>query len=257
MLDVHPPHESAHSWTDFLVHIATIVVGLLIAVGLEQTVEAVHHHHQVAELREQMHAVFENNLKLEPMFLKRSDSFRGYMVELRHAVKARIDGHPLAQEPDRNDARMRVFSSTPSFAPYEAAKENGTIALLPAGEMRLYHRVDIQRGYLSETITDWFHALYELETFEKQFADSTGSLETTGIVTTPDLATLSREELLEYRRRIAEVISATDRLRMRVMMFDTMGKAVVEGATEESQILSAVGAKLGDNPWKDLEAKKP
>jgi len=24
MLDVHPPHEAAHSWKDFFIHIATI-----------------------------------------------------------------------------------------------------------------------------------------------------------------------------------------------------------------------------------------
>src|ERR1700734_2390481 len=38
-LDVHAPHQSVHSWRDFFVHIATIAVGLLIAVGLEQTIE--------------------------------------------------------------------------------------------------------------------------------------------------------------------------------------------------------------------------
>jgi hypothetical protein len=43
MLDVHPPHEAAHSWRDFFIHIATSVVGLLIAIGLEQTVEHFHH----------------------------------------------------------------------------------------------------------------------------------------------------------------------------------------------------------------------
>jgi hypothetical protein len=31
MLDVHPPHESIHTWRSFFIHIATIVVGLLIA----------------------------------------------------------------------------------------------------------------------------------------------------------------------------------------------------------------------------------
>jgi inner membrane protein involved in colicin E2 resistance len=31
MLDVHPPHEAAHTWKDFLIHIATIVYGLLIS----------------------------------------------------------------------------------------------------------------------------------------------------------------------------------------------------------------------------------
>ncbi|MGH8335618.1 MAG: hypothetical protein ACRETL_02060 [Gammaproteobacteria bacterium] len=42
MLDVHPPHEAARTWTDFFIHIATIVVGLLIAIGLEQAVERIH-----------------------------------------------------------------------------------------------------------------------------------------------------------------------------------------------------------------------
>ena len=41
MLDVHPPHHATHGWRDFFIHIATICVGLLIAVGLEQTVEEV------------------------------------------------------------------------------------------------------------------------------------------------------------------------------------------------------------------------
>jgi hypothetical protein len=49
MLDVHAPHERAHSWSDFFIHIATIVIGLLIAVGLEQTVEFFHHRHQARE----------------------------------------------------------------------------------------------------------------------------------------------------------------------------------------------------------------
>lgn len=52
MLDVHPPQHSAHSWKDFFIHIATIVVGLVIAVGLEQTVEYFHHRYEVRETRE-------------------------------------------------------------------------------------------------------------------------------------------------------------------------------------------------------------
>lgn len=45
MLDFHPPHESVHTLKSFLIHIATIVIGLLIAIGLEQTVERFHHRH--------------------------------------------------------------------------------------------------------------------------------------------------------------------------------------------------------------------
>ena len=51
VLDFHPPHHAANSWRDFFVHIATIVIGLLIAVGLEQTVEWVHPRHQRHQLQ--------------------------------------------------------------------------------------------------------------------------------------------------------------------------------------------------------------
>ena len=64
MLDVHPPHEAAHTWKDFFIHIATIVIGLLIAVGLEQTVEYFHRRHQVHELREALKQEREENRKV-------------------------------------------------------------------------------------------------------------------------------------------------------------------------------------------------
>ena len=46
MLDIHPPHHAATTSRDFFIHIATITIGLFIAIGLEQTVEAIHHLHQ-------------------------------------------------------------------------------------------------------------------------------------------------------------------------------------------------------------------
>ena len=52
MIEVHAPHESVHTWKDILIHIGIITVGLLLAIGLEQTVEFFHHRHQVAETRE-------------------------------------------------------------------------------------------------------------------------------------------------------------------------------------------------------------
>src|ERR1700692_2500420 len=51
MLDIHPAHHAASSWKEFFVHIATIVLGLLIAIGLEQTVEYIHHRHLASEAR--------------------------------------------------------------------------------------------------------------------------------------------------------------------------------------------------------------
>src|SRR5277367_4646181 len=54
MLDVHPPHETIHTWREYLLHMSTIVLGLLIAIGLEQSVEAVHRARERKELRESL-----------------------------------------------------------------------------------------------------------------------------------------------------------------------------------------------------------
>lgn len=45
MVDVHAPHEKIHGFRDFLLHIFTITVGLLIALSLEGAVEWRHHRH--------------------------------------------------------------------------------------------------------------------------------------------------------------------------------------------------------------------
>jgi hypothetical protein len=255
MLDVHAPHESTHTWKDFFIHIATIVIGLLIAVCLEQSVEAIHHRHQVHELRAQMREVFANNLRLEPEFMQRTGTFRSYLLELRNAAEARRTGHPLAAEPNRSDPRMRVFTSTPSLAPYDAATQSGVIALLPSNEVRLYNRVAKQREYMSSAINEWFRSISASEDFEKQFTDSTGNLELSGTITTPDLARLSPDELLEYRKLIAAVINATDRLMTRTVIMDTMGRAILDGATDENQLMVTVGKLFNENAWKNLDAK--
>jgi hypothetical protein len=61
MLEVHPPHQTAHSWTDFFIHIATIVLGLLIAIGLEQMVERIHEHYELRVAREALDREFQSN----------------------------------------------------------------------------------------------------------------------------------------------------------------------------------------------------
>jgi hypothetical protein len=50
-MDVHPPHGRIHGWQDFLVHLLTITIGLLIALTLQGVVEWIHHRHLVHEAR--------------------------------------------------------------------------------------------------------------------------------------------------------------------------------------------------------------
>src|ERR1035438_10053509 len=61
MLDIHPAQHAASTWREFFIHIATIVLGLMIAVSLEQLVEHIRHLHQVAETREVLRKEREEN----------------------------------------------------------------------------------------------------------------------------------------------------------------------------------------------------
>lgn len=61
MLDVHPPHKAIHGVSEFFLHLFTIAVGLLIAVGIEAAVTRHEHHKLAVEARETMSAEIRQN----------------------------------------------------------------------------------------------------------------------------------------------------------------------------------------------------
>jgi hypothetical protein len=81
MLDVHPPHETIHGFRDFLIHLLTITAGLLIALGLEASVEAMHHRHQRKEADAMIRQEIEDNRK------DLMDSSQGLKAEIASMTK--------------------------------------------------------------------------------------------------------------------------------------------------------------------------
>jgi hypothetical protein len=61
VIDVHPPHEPIHGWRDFFLHLATITIGLLIALSLEGCVEWQHHRHLVHEAEASLRVEIQSN----------------------------------------------------------------------------------------------------------------------------------------------------------------------------------------------------
>ncbi len=146
MLDVHPPHHAANTFRDFLIHIATIVVGLLIAVGLEQSVEFLHHRHEVAETREALHAEREANLaayaRSVAEFHRQSASLVNNLTVL----------HYLQQHPGTTKAQLpgilvwHAIRVNFSESAWRTAQQSNVTALMPQDEVRtyaqLYDRID-------------------------------------------------------------------------------------------------------------------
>lgn len=240
MFDVHPPHAAAHTWTDFFIHIATIVIGLFIAVGLEQIVEFIHHRHQRLLLEEQMHDVLESDSRYVALDMRELTDARAYWVELATAIAARRLGQPPTMEPKPGDPRSAIFIRLPRLTPYEAAKLNGTVALLPLERIRLYGRIETMHEYLVTATTSWARALTDANAFKKRFnfaADSNGM---GGVLDHADLSDLSSTELIEYQVLISKLLDAADFLISYLRMFDAECRTILDGARREDDLLEAI-----------------
>jgi hypothetical protein len=145
MLDVHPPHHAASTWRDFFIHIATIVLGLLIAIGLEQTVEAIHHRHQRHQLQEDLHNEAEQNLQVIDRDLKMQDLESWFEQAMKASPSpGQNQVHLTLPRPpclpgSVGTAEFRYFA--PSQAVWTTAKEGGLVTLLPVEQSRMQARL--------------------------------------------------------------------------------------------------------------------
>jgi len=156
MLDIHPAQHAASTWRDFFIHIATIVLGLLIAVGLEQTVEYFNHQHQRRELIEDVQAealhnlpILENDVK-SGLIVERWD--RAVLDALRQAKPQSTVTIILPPRPDYSVRRSA------SRAVWTVAHTNGKAALVPEDLAEAFDRCDYAASLTYKTLEDIFLA---------------------------------------------------------------------------------------------------
>ena len=167
MLDVHPPHEAAHTWKDFFIHIATICVGLLIAIGLEQTVEAIHHHHEREFLKEQMLHEAQGNLEVIKPQIEYSHQVVSFVLAHEKALQdAAADGDGVKVTLPANTPSMPnvPILISPSRGTWTVAQAAGTIALLPPELAKVYAREDLTAEFEKSAEDDLSEKLMQLAT---------------------------------------------------------------------------------------------
>ena len=135
MLDVHPPHAPTHTWKDFFIHIATIVVGLLIAIGLEQTVEFFHHRHQLKEVRAQLAEERELDSRILAYDKAMYQQIEAELVTDVALLQQRAAGDktPLAGR-----LHYAWFGVALQDGAWQSAKQSAAIALMPENDLRIY-----------------------------------------------------------------------------------------------------------------------
>jgi len=135
MIEVHPPHEKVHSWTQFFIHIAAITIGLLIAIGLEQMVVYFHHRHQLQEARRELAVELESNRRVV-----------GINLEATRKLTADLDADmALLRAPQISPPEIRsklVYGLGnfywPKDATWQAVKQNGSLGLMAHDELHYY-----------------------------------------------------------------------------------------------------------------------
>jgi hypothetical protein len=237
MLDVHPPHAPTHTWKDFFIHIATITVGLVIAIGLEQSVEAVHHLHQRHQLEAKLRNELRGNLTVDEKDFQTFEGIRAYLNELKTAVSTREHGAAQPSSPPAaSDTRREQIPIAPSIAVWNAAKLDATVTLLPSHEIDMYNGVILQHDLLFDALNDFQRSAFELESFEERFVDSQGAFDMGYRAPPPNLGTMTQAELTEYESRLATYIKAVDRIVVRVHFFDVTARAILDGATSREDV---------------------
>jgi hypothetical protein len=150
MIEVHTPHEGIHTWKDAFIHIGIIVVGLLIAVGLDRTVVYFEHRHQLQEAREQLLA--EQNVHREDL---------QWDINAVQNLNAQLDNDmALLREHQSKHTPLgsKLYYSWdwrrfPEGA-WQAVQQNGTLSLMSYEELEqydfLYSLSDRQRDAVIE-----------------------------------------------------------------------------------------------------------
>jgi hypothetical protein len=133
MLDVHPPGHTIYGMRDFFLHLLTITIGLLIALGLEASVEALHHRHQRIEAEATIRRELEENRrKVDAAGHGIESELKGMIVILNY-LEARQQGKPgdltgatlSFSEGPLQDAAWRTAASTGvlSYMDYSTAEK--------------------------------------------------------------------------------------------------------------------------------------
>jgi hypothetical protein len=171
-MEVHHPEHGIHSWREFLVHMGTVCVGLLLALGLEQSVIAIHDAHQRADLR----AALDGDSRQAVVDSKRSETNAEEQIAWALARAGQVRAALAANTalPPRPHAHFDDMDLIDDAA-FKAAKASGLLALLPQPDVLAYSEEDGVIDLTEKSFDTWQTARRNLRVFELQFRPADGA----------------------------------------------------------------------------------
>ena len=228
MLDVHPAHHAASTWRDFFIHIATIVLGLLIAIGLEQTVEALHRQHERSQIRESLHSeslqIENDTATSEATLAERKEWLQARIGKVQAAVWQR---QPLPPPPPHTGATVLVRPDDPLW---RSAKTSGLVPLLTEQEVIAYSEIESLAAQMDVSYDRMVVAHSQHMAFDHEFPSLSGS---------PDLSQAAAEDLRKYLSLLTEEQYAIYYIGLMVAEMQGAEHAILQGNFDLKQIQAA------------------
>ena len=160
-MEVHPPHEAIHSVKEFMVHMLAITLGLLIALGLEATVEWLHHRSLVREARENIRQeISENqrNLAAELKSLPAEKTHLKTMLEVTANLQRTGASNTTTPEFQWTVTRL-------SDAAWNTAGTSGALAHMQYAEARRYSQIYMLQQMFNGTMDKYVESRGEMYAF--------------------------------------------------------------------------------------------
>lgn len=225
MFDVHLP-QSTHSWKDFWIHLGTITVGLLIAIGLEQGAEKLHHLEQGRQLMVDLQREAQLNRARITYNESVLDKEMVWLLKLRRDVSTLQEGavkgsfvYPQQLEiyptnPNRSQARL------PAVTVWETAKESNLIELLQPERARHYNEVYREADLATNVLTALTDKWSELDKYELRFE---GGL----VPAKPRVGRMTAAELGEYVGVIGNVYLECKLVKRRMKVYYAWNESIL------------------------------
>jgi len=246
MIDIHPPHHAATTSRDFFIHIATIVIGLLIAVALEQTVEFIHHRHQRHQLQEDLHNEAEQNLQVIDRDLKMQNIESWFEQAMKTAPSPGQNQVHVTLPPPPclpgsvGTAEFRYFA--PSQAVWTAAKESGLVILLPVEQSRMQARLAHNYDLLGDARDHAFNGCQTILAMRQRFAQPAAS------PGAPELWTMTSDQADRFAAAAADTKIAIQGLLFRLRWSKVYEQGIMNGETAADTKMMTINQEIFQDP---------
>ena len=161
MLDVHAPEHAPHTLRDFFLHIFTITIGLLIALGLEAGVEWQHHVHLRHEADENILSEIRDNQHELGEVLNHIPKERETLTYALAFLKAHAEGKPV----DVHDVSLGMNLGTYRDASWQTASATGALGYMTYAHVKQYSAVYSLQAQFTQLQTETLGAFLQIQSY--------------------------------------------------------------------------------------------